>query len=788
MSTPSRFSLLASGVVIAGAVTLAVFALRAPSGPRGLAAGRCEVTWSLSLGTDAGDLPHALTAHGGAVWAATVNPAVGVGPRSAKVRLLRVTNGQRYEEALVSHAGSADAVTSWASDGRGVHLAVGAGRAVRLLSPLASGPKERVFPQGPENPPRDARTPSLALALEPDGTPAVLARWAAFSARRWHLRDTYESPAWLPPRPDVFAAPDMALVGETLLVAQSRRAGDWSRAGAGPSSVELAVLATDPFRTDTPRVLSLSRPEVPGFDPRVSVLDPNAPARGAVVAWRDAMGVVLTRVVEDRAAWEGREFMRVTDEPGDAVRAPDVAPIAGACGALVAWRRGDVVALRAVDVTAGRVGPVVTVAGASTRDGARVRVERGGARTWVAFDGVDGPRLVEVTQGADCAVTARAMGLPSAFPRGARVAGFAGDRTRAVLAVTAAAPGDAQTPLHFATLDGARGTLTAAPPAETVAQGVTELSLFEGPVAVVMGRARGSIRLQRVGERDDDGEAGEDLLLREARGEDAALIASAALHRVWVADVAGAVPAPMRPPHAVIVHSAIEALEDGPRVELPTAEPPSLDAGRITLDAITVPRDGRDVAAWASTMSASAGTSCVPGAWALLRRADNDAPLALRAPGDPWPDARALVPAEDARCGDRVLSVSWKGSRIAAIVQGERVGTRLVAGDIEGGAPRGVPLEASARVLSASVVRLGDGLLALWAVREGRGAVLRYRRFDDDGAPAAPAGSLGELLAAEDDARASRMASAATAPTEAATALATTHGPRVFHVRCGALR
>lgn len=789
MRTPRPLPLLASGGVIAVAVTLALSALRAPAGQRAVAPGACEVTWSLSLGADAADLPQAITAFRGALWAATVNPAAGVGARSAKVRLLQVRDGQRYQEAMTSHAGSADAVSGWIADGAGVHLAVAAGRAVRLLSPLASGPKERAFPQGAADAARDARTPSLAAAREPDGTPTVLARWGhGFAPRRWRLRDTYESPPWMPPRPDRFAAPDLAVVGESLLVAQTRRPGDWSGAGEGPSRVELATLATDPFRAETPRLITLSREGAPGFDPRVALLDPNAPSRGAAVAWRDAMGVILTRVVEE-GTWQPREFMRVSDEPGGGVRAVDLASIQGACGTLVAWRRGDALALRAADVTAGRAGPVLTVPGAATTETSRVRAARGGARTFVAFDGAGGPRAIEVTQGADCALTARPLLLPRAFPAGARVAGFDGDRMRAVLAVTDAAPDAAQTPLAFATFDGAGGSVRAAPPAETVAQGVTELSLLDGDVAVVAGRARGSVRLQRVGDRDDDGEAGEDLLLREARGEDLALVASAALRRVWVADVSGPVAAPLRPANAVIVHSAIDGLEDGPRVELPTAEPPPLDAGRITLDAITLSRDGRDVSAWASTASASAGEGCVPGAWAMLRRADTDAALPLRVPGAPWAEARALIPTSDARCGDRVLSVAWRGTHIAAIVRGEAAGVRLVAGDVDAGPPRGVPLERpGAQVLSASVVRMDRGLLALWTVRQGRGAALRYRRFDDDGAPRGEAASLGELLAAEDDARASRMASAATEPGEAATVLATTHGPRVFHVRCGGMR
>jgi hypothetical protein len=294
--------------------------------------------------------------------------------------------------------------------------------------------------------------------------------------------------------------------------------------------------------------------------------------------------------------------------------------------------------------------------------------------------------------------------------------------------------------------------------------------------------------LQRVGDRDDDGEAGEDLLLRDLRGVDATVLASAALRRVWVADVAGDQEAPMRPARSVMVHSAIDGLEDGPRVEFPTALPPSVEVERVTLDAVTVSRDGQSVRAFASTMSGGvAGPSCVPGAWAFWRRAVGEAPLPLRAPGAPLAHGRALVPEADASCGDLVLAVSWKATRVAAVVRGVGFGVRLVAGDIDAGEPRFAPLEpAGVRVLGATLARTADGLVALWTVRRNGSAALRYRLFSDEGEARSLAGDLGELLAAEDDARSSRMAATATGPRELAAALATTHGPRLFQVRCGA--
>ena len=131
------------------------------------------------------------------------------------------------------------------------------------------------------------------------------------------------------------------------------------------------------------------------------------------------------------------------------------------------------------------------------------------------------------------------------------------------------------------------------------------------------GRARGSVMLRRVGDPGDRDEPGEDLLLRAMRGVDVALEASAARRRVWVADVSGAEETPFGPAGAVVIHSAIDTLEDGPRTEVRTATVPEADFPRMTLGPRDV--DGLRGATW----SGSSGPSCVPGAWASRHDRDD---------------------------------------------------------------------------------------------------------------------------------------------------------------------
>lgn len=207
----------------------------------------------------------------------------------------------------------------------------------------------------------------------------------------------------------------------------------------------------------------------------------------------------------------------------------------------------------------------------------------------------------------------------------------------------------------------------------------------------------------------------------------------------------------------------------------------SRSAMRVTLDTVSL---AGGALGYATTLSASPETSaesagCAPGAWAALRAVDGGAVIT----------ARALLPAGEARCGDTVRGVSWRGSHVAAVIEGASHELGLVMGDLSAGGPSRVPVEApGTRVLAMSALHLDGAVLALWTT-PGRGALnLRYRLFDERGRPLGEAAALGELLAPPSDARAAEMAAAATGPREAAMALATSHGPRMFQLRCGALR
>ena len=90
--------------------------------------------------------------------------------------------------------------------------------------------------------------------------------------------------------------------------------------------------------------------------------------------------------------------------------------------------------------------------------------------------------------------------------------------------------------------------------------------------------------------------------------------------------------------------------------------------------------------------------------------------------------------------------------------------------------------------LARAVVALDAGRVVLWTTRDGPVTTLRYRLLDARDNPAGAAGTLGELLATPDARHAPVVAAAQAGPREAAMALATSHGPRMVQLRCGAAR
>jgi hypothetical protein len=772
----SRPMVLLSAGAVSAAIVVAVYAVVRGAAPSTVAPGRCDVTATVSVTTDAAERPVAVARDAYFSWALLVSPKAGRVDGSVRVRVVRVPDEGAPAVIYTGDAPAADAVAGFARGPAGVAFAIARGRAVTAYVVTPEGAvREHAFPRGESPPGRDALTPSLSLSAEPDGTLTALARWPApYGAQRIHTRDVRESEAYTPRRPDAFRAPDLAVVGDAVLLAQERLAGSFRGAPARPA-VELVVMDAAPAHPDTRAALTLAPA---GERPRVAPLDP---AAGAVVVWRDAQGLAASQALRGDAGWRAGEPLRLSDAVTENVTGDHDVASARACGAVAAWRDGASVVARAFDLARSRRGePARVEAPVGERvagEAARVRVERVGDRTLVAVDTAAGPRVYDATADEACAVTLRAVALPAAASAaGMRVVGLAAGASAAVLAVTAAPSDAAASAMVYATIPAATAQpARLAPPAATAQQGASALAMLAGDVPVLVGRARASVMLLRVGDAADRDEPGEDLLLRAVRGEDVAVTASAALHRVWVADVSGDEDTGFGAPRSVVVHSAIDTLEDGPRTEVRPAAVPRADYARTTLTALA----GAGDAAWGVTASAGAGDDCAPGAWASLRTVAD----ALIGP------AVSLVTEGEPACADQVLAASWAGAHLAATVLGERAGVRLVTGDVRTGAVRGQPLDTrtNARPRMAAVARAQRGLLALWLDGDALSPSLRYRMFTRDGAPRTDVVTLGEVTAAPGDVRPGDALLLDGEGGRYVTVLRTVHGPRLARLSCGAV-
>ena len=768
------------------------------------APGTCAIAPAESVSVTPGDRPLGLGFHHGIAWVLVAGERSGA--PSLRAVGLRPGTPTVTVTAPLSHPveapGTLAAVSDLVRTPDGPAFAVARGRAVTAVV-LGDPPREVLFPRGPTPPARDLVTPSIALSADPGAGLSVLARWPApWGVHRFHTRDVYESRAYTPARRDAFAAPEVTVVGDTALVVQEHRVGRFVTDGESRREIELVALPANPWGLDGPRVVRLSPSTLAAGTPRaphVTPADPDAPSRGVIAVWRDDRGLLAARAFETRGeGWALREFVRVGNDPA-ATDTLDVGPAHGACGTVVAWRSeragaAPTLVARAVDVSAGRAGAAAEAPLGPSGGASRVAVARAGARTYVATGTADGVRLWEASQDADCALTLRPVTAPGApLGPGTRLVGMSGDARRAVLAATTAAPDATETSVTFVTLDGATGRAQRVPAAATVRFGVDAVALASDAV-VIGGRGRNGVWVQRIGPAGASGTGpgdgpGEDLLFRGTRGAEFSLAASATHHRVWLADVAGDEVTPFGPPRSVVLYSAVEALEDGPRTEVRTGVVPDADFARLTLDPVTPVTAG---GAWAATWSGAADPApdCVPGAYAALYASADDHPVALATPdpSSPWPWARSLVDASVRQCGDRVQAVAWDGPRITAVVTGAGVGARLVTGDVTRGPLRSEALDArtAGAPAAAGLARAGNGWVVAWvdATVGGRAAV-RYRLFGADGAARGPTGTVAEgVTAPEGDAAARGLPVASGADGALAVAYATAQGPRVSRLRC----
>lgn len=791
----TRKKALIAAVMLSAAAGVARLVLYLADRPTGLAPGRCEVETTSAVTTELRDQPRSVIVHAGFTWVLVTAPEAP--PPRVNVRVVRIPPRGPGAVMFSGHARSVEAVTRFVMTPEGPAFAIADGRDVKLRvfrEDAANQPREVAFPRGESPPGRDALTPALALSVDETGAASALARWPSpYGARRLHTRDTRESIAYTPRRRDRWHAPDVSVQGDVVYVAQERAIGTFTDASVTRTEVELAWMDAQPAVAALRALIPLARGKQ-GHTPRVCALDASDPARGVAVVWRDEDGVTAARVgrPETGRAWQAEGALHVADDRANPTNALDVAP-AGACGHLAAWRRGDALVAHTFDLTAGRTRAEATVV-VGGGDTSRVRVERTQNRTFVAADSAQGVKVYEAVMTPECALTLRAVALPVTVAT--RMVGFAASPDRAVLAYALTPAGAPEARVGLVTLwDDGRAALNRAP--AVVPMGAVDMALLDGNVPVIVGPAHGSVQLLRLDDPGDDDEPGEDLLLRNMRGAELAITSSFPLKRVWVADVAGEEENDFGPPGAVVVHSAIDGLEDGPRTEVRTSVAPDAEFGRLTLDAITRAGDGGDGGAWATTCSDGASTPeagpCVPGAWVSLHaRVDDRAIPFASAPRDSaWPWARALVPADVRACGDRVQSVVWDGSFVAATVRGERLGARLALGDVTAGEVRTVALDThqGAQPRSASVVRAGNGYLAVWLEGASRSPSLRYRMFAADGSARGEVGVLGEITESPSDTldAVDGMPLAHAGGDRWVTVMRTIHGPRVAKLRCGAL-
>lgn len=738
------------------------------------AAGRCVVAATVSVSPDAADVPRQVVVRGEEAW----------------VLLTRATARRGEAEVRVAHFASEGAATvtplglTTASEGAAPNAGLvqrAEGVSVVVTRPgepgvvargLGADARDVAWPRGPEAPPAPA---VMAFAVEPDGTPTALAGRPGLGARRLHARSVRESAGYTAARRDRWSSPALLVLGPRVLVAQTHREGSFvTDAPAAPGgAVEVAVMGADPFAAQPLRVTRVSDASVrEAVSPRLARVSASDPAAGALIAWREGAGVTVGALsVEGDTARLGRSARVAVGE------AYDHDLVATGCGPVVVWGGAETLAATRVDLNTLAVSDPVPAALASPlRRGRAVRAVRAGERVLVAVETEAAVAAWELTgsQSPNCALGWRPLAL-GAVARGpeTRIAGLAGDASRGLLALSAAGPGAAETPLRFLRFDAARGTLSRRPADTTVPQGVGAISLLGGDTVVVLGKARQTLRLQRVDDAGGD-EPGEDLLLREATGDAVALAASPEHHRIWAADVwEGAPEGVFRPAHGVVIHSAIEALEDGPRTDVTSSQAPE-----AAFSAMTLSRLDEGPARWAATFSASAGEGCLPGAWASLRDGD-DGPVYA------W---GALLDPAMARCGDRVLSAAWRGAFFFGSLVDARGEVSLVSGLVGSGAGALTrrALDPGGHPAHAAVARDGARYLAVWLGASDHGKTLRLQRFEADGRPANEADTLGEVLwSVEDAERGWSLPLTQVNATKWVTVFRTQRGPRLARIECG---
>jgi len=775
-----RSAVVAAAFVIAAGCALVVALVRHGGGGHVPPPGRCEVSSTRALTPDASDRIVGIAHHQGTFWALAVHRS----GASRVAQLLRSTSGRDAPAPVATSAitaGSAVVGPVFVPDG--VAFAAAAGPVIRATAFNGRTARSVELPRGESPLGRDGVTPRLSLTTEDDGTLTVAAHWGGrFGTRRLHARDTHESIGLGPRRRDRFDAPALTALGDSLLVLHERRIGTFTDDTSPASSLEAVAFPAGPFDPAPPRDVVVS--STGGAAPRVVSVE-----GGAVALWHEGARLVAARLdVTGAAVTVSQSPVAIEADSSDRY---DLAAGAGACAAAVVAASREfpstvkVHGLRVDGTTLVDAGSL-TSSDAGMADTNGLHIARvGGGLVLVALFSDHSVRAWRLDLSATCVPTMSPLPLPTAPIHGAglRVIALSGDATGATLLLS-------RDPLDATTTEVTRVEIdpafhVAAPVTEAVPQSVTAGARYDARIAMVAGPSRGTVRAQRLGDPGDDDEPGEDILLRQARGERIAMYASAERHRIWIADRSDDRSNPFHPPHAVVVHSVIDTLEDGPRTEVATAAPPEAEFATVALHRFEAPAADRP--AWALvTAPEPAAQHGLDGAWVFLFDPRDEAIARTAHDDSPLPNAAPLLPAAMSSPRDRVSSVAWRGTTLAAVVSGPRAGVRLVTGDPFTGSLRDAPLcdTPATMIRGATVLPHGDGWIAFWLDVTHPQPTLRDRRFHSDGSPRGAPETLGEFLHLDDAALPTSLPATTVTADEFAVAVPTPHGVRLAEVRC----
>ena len=773
MSPPPRKAAVASAFVLAAVCSFAVVVVRRGGGGHVPPAGRCEVSSTRAITSEASDRVVGLTSFQGDLWALAIrrgaSGAVGQLVRSASGRTASVTVAST---PLPDPAAVAGPVVSR----RSVAFVSAAGAAIRATVFDGREARTAELPRGEQPPGRADRTPRLSLDTEADGSLAVAAHWgAAHGTRRLHQRDTRESPGLGPLRRDRYDAPALAVLGDAVVLLQERRVGAFVDDSTTGRRVEAVAFPAAPFDPAPPREAVLSTALTSGA-PRIAATD-----SAAVALWREGDRVVATRL--DLTATQLSAGAPPLELAGLAGVHHDLAA-ASTC-AVAVWDADGSIVARGLDPRGASLVATPEATTPSRGAVADLRIARAGdGFVLVALEGgsLHGWR-VAVDPSCAPSLTPLALPSPGAAPSPLRLIAVSGDATGATVLSTRDAADAPSTLVTRVEIDARFAVGPAV--SERVAQPVIVGARQDARIALVGGPFRETVRVQRLGDAGDDDEPGEDILLRFARGERLAMVASTARHRIWIADRSDARSNGFHPPHSLVLHSVIDTLEDGPRTEVATSTAPEAAFASVALHRLDASDASRP--AWALVTSPDPSSApAIEGAWAFFFDAA-DRPLARPVPeGSPWPNAAPLLSAALRSSRDRVAAIVWRGPVLAAIVTGPRAGVRLVTGDPFAGALRDVPLTETAptMVRGATVLPTSDGWIAFWLDVTHAAPTLHDRRFDALGRGLGAADRLGEFLRLDEQALNAALAATNSAPDEFAVAIPTPHGVRVAEVRC----